>query len=613
MRKHLTKCSFTVLTVLMLTLCFCSAGSAQATDIDSMSYDELTALKTEVDTRIAELERQYAIENGNRIIRFDCEQLTLFEKQKQPLTPSVERIVDEAPESTDFVWTTSDETVAKVSSSGNITAIAEGTAVITCTAADDPYIFSELPVTVVARVSGLTLSNETLELRLSEKDAALGSAHLSATIEPETAFCQEVTWSSSDETVATVDTTGVVTAVFSGNATITAVSNEEVAKGQKPRAVSCKVTVVKDVDSLVLEQTTLKIQKGKTEKLAVTVLPQDADNPKVTWESSAPEIASVSNGQITAKSCGSCTITCTAADDSKETVRCNVTVYQPVTGIKPSQKEVTAFIGENAIQVETTLLPEDATDKNVEWISDDPTVATVDKQGNITALAGGECTITCTALDGSEKQAQVSVIVPSISVEKTDWVVTKKDGLSIPLRFYGKDISDLNITVSSKKVLSVQKHNSTKNACEIRLTPNAAGKVTITLKDANNEKCPVKLNVEVAHSAVYDSISYPKASYKEILRYPSDYLFKKVQIYGKVLQKLSSGSKVVLRVGTSGRWFYDSVFYVTYSTSNIDISVIEDDYITIYGRCAGTETYESVMGNEITIPAISAEKIIYGK
>ena len=83
-------------------------------------------------------------------------------------------------------------------------------------------------------------------------------------------------------------------------------------------------------------------------------------------------------------------------------------------------------------------------------------------------------------------------------------------------------------------------------------------------------------------------------------------------IYGRVLQVMPSGNTVALRVGTTG-YGYSSVFYVTYSTRDISISLIDDDYIYVYGKCNGVYTYTSVLGASITVPWIEAEKIVMSR
>ena len=74
-----------------------------------------------------------------------------------------------------------------------------------------------------------------------------------------------------------------------------------------------------------------------------------------------------------------------------------------------------------------------------------------------------------------------------------------------------------------------------------------------------------------------------------------------------------SAKKLNLRVGTAGYGFYDKVYWVTIDPSILDTNLIEDDMITIYGNCSGTYTYTAIFGNSITIPAVTAERVIFGR
>ena len=152
-----------------------------------------------------------------------------------------------------------------------------------------------------------------------------------------------------------------------------------------------------------------------------------------------------------------------------------------------------------------------------------------------------------------------------------------------------------------------------KSNIQLVIDPLRAGSGTIKLTNKEAKDDTITLKITIDHSAVYDSTSYPKATYDKILRDPHEYDGDSVSIYGKVLQKTEGWGSVILRVGTGGYGYYDKVFWVEYSTSSVSAKVIEDDYITVYGTCDGTHTYETVMGASVTIPAIDAEKIIIGR
>lgn len=104
-----------------------------------------------------------------------------------------------------------------------------------------------------------------------------------------------------------------------------------------------------------------------------------------------------------------------------------------------------------------------------------------------------------------------------------------------------------------------------------------------------------------------------KYSYDKIARSPNEYKGKQARIYGKVLQvmqqKLAGSIFYTLRIGTGGSYYYDNVVYVVYSADENEPRILEDDMVTVYGELKGEYTYETVMGNEITIPYMSGEYI----
>ena len=165
-------------------------------------------------------------------------------------------------------------------------------------------------------VTGVTLEPTSLSLFTD------GSETLTATVEPGNATNKNVTWSSSDETIATVDNNGTVTAVGAGEATIT-VTTEDGCK-----TATCIVTVTVPVTGVTLEPTSLSLFTGDTAPLTATVQPSDATNQNVTWSSDKPEVATVDNGKVTAVGAGEATITATAGGI---TATCVVHVRKPAT------------------------------------------------------------------------------------------------------------------------------------------------------------------------------------------------------------------------------------------------------------------------------------------
>ena len=170
---------------------------------------------------------------------------------------------------------------------------------------------AECAITVTVPVSSITLDKTTLSLAVGE------TATLTATVKPDDAMDKTVAWSSSDESVASVDN-GKVTALKSGKATVTAKRGGKTAE--------CAVTVAVPVSSITLDKTALSLAIGEAATLTATVKPDDATDKTVVWSSSDESIAKVDNGKVMALKIGSAIVTATAASFS---VSCNVTVIHP--------------------------------------------------------------------------------------------------------------------------------------------------------------------------------------------------------------------------------------------------------------------------------------------
>ena len=466
-------------------------------DVESYSLEELKSIKELVDGRIVELERQWAIEHGDRTITFEESEIIMFAKKTVKLSPIVTRVVDDAPEKTAFIWSTTDENIAKVDANGTVTAVAFGDVTITATAKDNDCIFGSITVHVVLPVSKVSIRETEVTLLLNE-DPANAEMDLHAEIVPENAYCQTVTWSSSKEAVVSVTENGHIKGLTPGTASITATSTEQAGSGATSKKASLTVTVVQAVRGVNLSDDELIIDKGKTKKLTVTVSPDDATKKTVSWTSSNDAIATVSkDGTITAKSCGECDIVCTTTDGSNVSAKCHVIVKQLITSLKLSESKIVLTPGSRKT-ITTTIKPTDATSKNVIWKSSNEKVATVD-QGRIVAVGGGDCTITCATTDGSEKQAAVSVHVPAFSISKTDYTVTSRNGLEIPIEVYGTNNHGLSISYSSSCF------EARLQGDKIKITPVKAGTGSIKISYGDSKQDDVTIRIKIDQAAMYMS------------------------------------------------------------------------------------------------------------
>ena len=237
-------------------------------------------------------------------------------------------------------------------------------------------------------VTGIRLDKTELTLLKGE------SSKLTATVSPEDATDPTVKWKSSDLSIATVDNYGNVKAVAAGKTTVT------VSSADGRFTATCTVNVNVNVSSLILSDTSITLKKGDSKKLSVSISPDDATNKSVTWSSGDTNIAIVDNmGKITAVNGGSTVITVTSIY-GKIAATCSVNVTVAVQSVSLDKSELTLIKGQTAT-LNATIVPSDATTKDVSWASSNISAVTVDNR-SIKAVGVGIATISVTTSDGSK-------------------------------------------------------------------------------------------------------------------------------------------------------------------------------------------------------------------
>ena len=215
-----------------------------------------------------------------------------------------------------------------------------------------------------------------------------------------------VAWTSSDESVATVDATGMVVAVSAGEADITAsVTDSEM-------SAVCKVTVkVAAKDITVPDDLDVKLNDGNETTVVATVSPADATDVKVSYASTDEAVATVDkDGRVQVLQPGECDITTTLMQDGEKVTEktTHVKAFYEVESITLDSNEGKLTVG-NSHTIKATVAPEEvAAETTIEWSSSNEKVATVDENGKVTAIAAGEATITATV---GEKSANYEVTV----------------------------------------------------------------------------------------------------------------------------------------------------------------------------------------------------------
>lgn len=352
-------------------------------------------------------------------------------------------------------WRTSNPSAATVDHTGLVTARAAGEAVISATTRDGNHIASSV-VTVGTRVTGVTLTPSTLRFRLTDPPQ-----QLVATVIPADAQNRNIIWSSSNPLVATVNTTGLVTRTgTSGTATIT------VRTADGGHTASASITIITNpvTGVTVTPATPTTINAGLTNQLTAAVAPVNATDRGVAWTSSNEAIATVSTtGLVRGMGAGTAIITVTTLDGGF-TASVNITVtVVPVTGVTVAPATATINVGETQ-QLTATVLPANASNRNVTWSSSDPTVATVSALGLVSGLRAGTTVITVRTVDGGRTAASnISVTfvnITSISLLPANAALRTGMTLQLNAAFMPANASNRALlwTSSNTNVVTVNDH-----------------------------------------------------------------------------------------------------------------------------------------------------------
>ena len=168
--------------------------------------------------------------------------------------------------------------------------------------------------------------------------------------------------------------------------------------------------IVRPVQSIQLSEEELVINKGTAVQLKTEIIPEDATDRNVIWSSSDDSIATVQKGKISARNTGECEIRCDSVDGSGVSAACHVRVIQMIKSINVKKRQLRMNVGDTE-SIVIDIRPADATELSLSWESTDPDVAVISDDGVIKAVSGGECTVTATTTDGSNKTVSIKISV----------------------------------------------------------------------------------------------------------------------------------------------------------------------------------------------------------
>lgn len=322
------------------------------------------------------------------------ETITIEEKLKLEVKHTPENLP--APE---YIWRSSQSNIVKVYADGTIEGLKIGESVITVSTKDN-LLKSECVIKVLPiDASEIKLSINNLELFIGNEEI------ITYTILPENTTFKNITWSSENNDIATVEQNGKVKAIGIGETKITA-------KTESSISASCVIKVKPIVStSIKLNKNTLTLEMSDKEKLNVIYTPYNTTNKKILWSSSDSSIATVSeNGEVIGINEGKCTITATTEDSAVFDI-CEVEIK--LKGLKLSKNYINMTLDETDV-IEVLKSTNNIEYYSAKWTSSNPQVVSIISENAnwivIKSIGVGSSTITATSADGSKKvECQVRV------------------------------------------------------------------------------------------------------------------------------------------------------------------------------------------------------------
>jgi len=443
-----------------------------------------------------------------------------------------------------IIWSSINESVATVDSSGKVTAKANGLAIITATTNNNKT--ATCKVTVTTSITDIVINPTSLFLNIGD------SSKLSATVLPVTASNKNIIWLSGNEDIATVDSNGKVTAKANGSTIIIATTEDGTKAG------TCTVVVTTPATGITINPKSLSLNIGFSSSLIATVSPVAASNKNISWKSSNTSIATVDeNGVVTGKAKGSATITATTVDGNKKAT-CNVTVTIPVASITVDPTSLSLGVGSN-VTLKATVLPTNAANKKVTWVSSNSSIATVDANGKVIAKSKGSVTITATTVDGGKTATcAIKVITPITSITITPKTLSLGIGSSSVLvaTVLPANASDKSVTWTSSntniatvdvngKVTARAKGNATITAFSVDGKKKATCSLTVTIPVASVTITPNTLALGLGKTGTLSATVLPTtAANKKVTWKSSNLNIATVDVNGKVTGK-TKGTAVV--------------------------------------------------------------------
>ncbi len=416
--------------------------------------------------------------------------------------------------------------------------------------------------------------NAQLSAYIDKKNIEVGE-YAQITVNSKTQKCE---YTSDNTSVATVTNYGTVQGNSEGTANITVSVADS---NYKPEQVTLQVTVIKKqvaITDVILNTNAETLTEGDTTTLTVTVYPDDTTYSKnVSWSSNNEAVATVSeDGTVTAKSAGTAIITATS--ENGKTASCTITVNKKIIEITEVRlnKSTETLVEGDTTTLTATVLPENTTySKNVSWRSNNEAVATVSKDGIVTAKSAGTAVITATSENGKSASCTITVnekLIPitEVRLNKSTETLTEGDTTTLTATILPENTTNLkriswrssNEEVADVSLDGTVTAKSAGTAVITAITGNgktASCTITVNKKDTNIAITEVRINKSTETLTEGDTTTLVATVFPENTTYgksvkwsSSNVAVATVDLMGKVTAK-SAGTAVITATSENGK------------------------------------------------------------
>lgn len=540
------------------------------------------------------------------------EETTLDTSERSSLQLSVSYIpAGSSVPANQLTWYSSSDAIATVSSTGLVTAVGNGDVTITVQVNGKPTVKDTclIHVTNSIPVTGVSLDAHLLDMNVGDSET------LTYVISPSDATNKNVTFSSSNQKVATVDATGLVNAIGNGSATITVTTVDGV------KTDECVVNVTTPVNDIYLSQSSIAIYTGSTSELSVYFDPDTTSNKAVTWTSEDEDTVAISVideskvSLIALKASASpIGIKCTSDEDSSIYKYCYVTVVDvSATSVVISSEKNVIYFGETA-KININIAPEQAKSNAYEYIVSEPgKVAIINDE--ISPLATGTVTIKVKMLDENEVTSntltfELRKYVTSVDIDEKEDDVTlytpnfdpsKPSTVSLHATLNKGDIAPTDTRVSwssnDESIATVDQNGV--------VTAVSAGNVNIVCTSVENntiyDTCPVTVkqasplpvgvqitsagdvhNIDYGDNLTLTSIVLPEGAPQDVTWTTSDDSILSISSTGATCEVTGVGiGTAYVRVETPNSKFND--YTITVSTVSELVLTVDESNMLIGG------------------------------